>query len=108
VELISTLKLMIMDNWKSLMVTPRHWECNAAENLLKLNGIKTQKMTILMNKPDNPHEIYGCAKLTVCPAEYERGLNILHKNGFKSDQEFSDVNLIEINTQQVNPNTIYF
>lgn len=88
---------MIMENWKSVMITVRQWECTDAENLLKLNGIRAVKEPILMNNPEQPYEVFGCAKLRVSPAEYERGLQILHKNGYKSDEAVITGKLVEIN-----------
>ncbi|MFT3753447.1 MAG: hypothetical protein QM800_11440 [Paludibacter sp.] len=85
-----------MNNWKSLLITSKHWECNNAENLLKLNGIKTIKKSVFMNNPDHPHEVFGAAKLIVKPAEYERGLQILTNNGFKTDEAIVSGKLVEI------------
>jgi hypothetical protein len=85
-----------MDNWKNLMITTRDWECNDAKNLLNLNGIRAVKKPLLMNNPEQPYGIYGCAKLIVSPAEYERGLRILNTNGYKSDEAIVRGQLVEI------------
>lgn len=95
-----------MDNWKSLMITARDWECNDAKNLLTLNGIKTVKKPILMNNPDQPNELFGCAKLIVSPGEYERGLHILRKNGYKSDEAIATGRLVEVDIWEKNGTTL--
>lgn len=85
-----------MDNWKNLMITTKDCECRDAKDLLIRNGIKVIKKPLLMNNPDQPYGIYGCAKLIVSPGEYEKGLQILNKNGYKSDEAIMRGQLVEI------------
>jgi len=82
-----------MSNRKNLMITMMHWECSDAQILLKLNGIESEKNTVLMAEADCPFHVSGCAKLSVSEENYELGLKILKEHGFDTDNEFMNESL---------------
>ena len=79
-----------MENKKNLMITMMHWECGEAQELLKSHGIESTTHNVMMAETKQPLHLCGAAKLMISEADYDKGLQIITKKGYKSDKMFID------------------